>query len=367
MAESTQGRVSATGRGGTRLCPGGHALKEGDRILAVETEKYASLGLTAQDLRQMFRLMLLARAFDERISILVRQNKIEFAVLGVGQEAAQVGAAWALRPGIDWACPYYRDIGVVLTLGMSVYEAMLGEFARADDPCSGGRQMPKHWSYRRLRIFTGSSPVATQIPHAVGLALAARLQGEDSVVFVSFGEGATSKGDFHEGVNFAAIHRLPVIFFCENNRYAISVPYEKQVPVAQVAARAAAYGIPGVSVDGNDVLAVYEAMREAVARARSGEGPTLVEACTYRLVPHTSNDDDRRYRSRAEVEAWRERDPIPRFERLLVEAGLLTPEEATRMREEVAQEVLAAAERAERAPEPDPESATAHVYGEEPA
>ncbi|HEX6971293.1 MAG TPA: thiamine pyrophosphate-dependent dehydrogenase E1 component subunit alpha, partial [Limnochordia bacterium] len=244
--------------------------------------RHEALGLDASALVRMFELILIARAFDDRTSILVRQGKIPFTVACTGQEAAQVGAACALRPGVDIALPYYRDVGVMLVLGMTLEELMLNEFARAGDPNGGGRQMPKHYSCRRLRVLSGSSPVATQIPHAVGAALASRIRGEDAVTWVSFGEGATSKGDFHEGVNFAAIHRLPVVFFCENNGYAISVPLERQSSVPRIAERAAAYGIPGVSVDGNDVLAVYEATSAAVARARAGEGPTLIEARTYR-------------------------------------------------------------------------------------
>lgn len=328
--------------------------------------KHTALNLTADDLRAMYRIMLLARACDERANILYRQGKIAFTVTGIGHEGAQVGAAWALRAGHDIVFPYYRDTAVVLTLGMTPREIMLGEFARADDPSSGGRQMPKHWGHRRLNIMTGSSPVATQIPQAAGAALAVRMQGEDRVVWVSFGDGAVSRGDFHEGVNFAAIHKLPVVFFCENNRYAISVPFSKQSPVPNVADRAAAYGIPGVVVDGCDVLEVYRVTKEAVERARRGEGPTLIEALTYRLDAHTTNDDDRRYRSREEVErAWHEYDPLRRFAAYLKEHAVLSDDEIAAAEAWAKHEAAQAAKEAEAAPPPDGPSALRHVYAEE--
>ncbi|MGI6542401.1 MAG: thiamine pyrophosphate-dependent dehydrogenase E1 component subunit alpha [Limnochordia bacterium] len=308
--------------------------------------------------------MLTSRAVDERASILVRQGKVSFTVGGQGQEAAQVGAAYALSPGKDWVLPYYRDAGVVLTLGMTPEELLLGEFGKANDPNSGGRQMPKHWSYPSLRIVTASSPVATQLPHAVGCALAARLQGEDAVAWVSFGDGAVSKGDFHEALNYAAIHRLPVVFFCENNYYAISVPFKQQSPVEGAAVRASAYGIPGVTVDGNDVFAVYEATRDAVRRARAGEGPTLVEARTYRLAPHTSNDDDRKYRSREEVAEWQAKDPLLRMRSYLLQHKVITAALAAEMAEIVHREVAQAAVRAQAAPDPLPEDVLRHVYAD---
>jgi 2-oxoisovalerate dehydrogenase E1 component alpha subunit len=330
-----------------------------------ENEYHRNLGLTDEDALRMYRIMLTARAIDDRASILVRQGKIAFTVGGQGHEAAQVGAAWALQPGVDWVLPYYRDVGVVLTLGMSITQVFLGELGKADDPCSGGRQMPKHWSYPELRIVGGSSPVATQLPQAVGCALAGRLLGEKAIAWVSFGDGAVSKGDFHEAVNFAAIHRLPVVFFCENNRYAISTPFEQQSPVDSVAIRATAYGIPGVSVDGSDVLAVYAASQEAANRARAGDGPTLLEACTYRFCPHTSNDDDLRYRTKEEVAKARKRDPLIVFANYLNQVGLLTPAADENLQQEVEQQVAQAALDAAAASDPDPNSALRFVYAEE--
>mgnify|MGYP005839249851 CR=1 FL=1 len=323
--------------------------------------------LDRASLIRIYETMVLSRALDERMWIVQRQGKVSFVITCQGQEAAQVGAALALRPGRDVILPYYRDMALVLTLGMTPRQLMLAVFARGEDPSSGGRQMPNHFSVPELRILTGSSPVGTQIPQAVGAALACRLRGEDAVTFVSFGEGATSKGDFHEGVNMAAVLRLGVIFFCENNRYAISVPAERQMAVQSVADRAAAYGIEGVRVDGQNPLAVYRAVAAAVERARSGGGPTLIEAVTYRFVPHTSDDDDRSYRSRAEVEESRKHDPIPLFRRRLLDAGLLSEEEDRAISERVAAAVEDAATYAEQAPPPDPATVLRHVFRESPA
>lgn len=336
-----------------------------EESVAGSVDRHSPLGLTDADVLHMYRTMLLARAFDDRASILFTQGKIPFTVTGHGHEAAQVGAAKCLTPGRDWVLPYYRDIGVVLMLGMTVREIMLAEFGKAADPNSGGRQMPKHWGCRRLKIMSQSSPVATQLPHACGLAWAMRVNKEPGVVWVSFGDGVASKGDFHEGLNFAGIHKLPVIFFCENNYYAISVPFSKQSPVERVSDRAAAYGMPGVSVDGNDVFEVYQATREAVERALAGEGPTLIEARTYRFAPHTSNDDDRRYRSRDEVEMWKQKDPIRRLAAYLKGVGLLDDEKDARLRAEVEAEVREAAAWAEAQPDPDPATVGRFVYAEE--
>src|SRR5690606_10864941 len=216
--------------------------------------RHAALGLSDQDVVAMYEKMLLTRLLDERAWVLNRLGKVNFLVSAQGHEAAQVGAAWALRPGVDWALPYYRDLGVALTLGSTARDYVLSLFAKAEDPYSGGRQMPSHWSSPPLKMFTGSSPVATQLPQATGVAYGIKLRGDDAVVYVSFGEGSASAGDAHEAMNFAGVHRLPVIFFCQNNRYAISVPQEKQMAVENVADRAAGYGFPGVVVDGMDPL-----------------------------------------------------------------------------------------------------------------
>jgi 2-oxoisovalerate dehydrogenase E1 component len=325
-------------------------------------DRHTELGLAGEEVVAMWRNALLARAIDQRLWNLNRQGRARFVVSGQGQEAAQVGSAWALRAGYDNVLPYYRDFAVVLTLGMTPYEVLLAGLARSDDPNSGGRQMPNHWSCRRLNIITGSSPIATQLPHAAGMAQASAIRGDDRITMAWFGEAASSKGDFHEALNYVGVHRLPVVFVCENNQYAISVTMAQQSAVPDVATRGASYGMPGVIVDGNDVLDVYGAVREAVARARSGGGPTLVECKTYRLMPHTSDDDDRRYRSPEEVQEWWGRDPLPRLRRYLLGRGLLSADRADAMELEVRTEVDEAARRAEAAAPPTPESAFRRVY-----
>lgn len=326
--------------------------------------RHEQLGLTDQDVLQMYETMLLARKIDERMWLLNRAGKIPFVVSCQGQEAAQVGAAFALDRNKDYVLPYYRDVGVVLTFGMTARDLMLAAFAKAEDPNSGGRQMPGHFGQKKNRIVTGSSPVTTQVPHAAGIALAAKMEGKDLVVFTTFGEGSSNQGDFHEGLNFASVHKLPVIFMCENNRYAISVPIEKQYACKRISERAIGYGMPGVTVDGNDPLAVYAAVKEAADRGRSGGGPTLIEAMTYRLTPHSSDDDDRSYRSVEEVENAKKLDPIPTFAAYLKEIGLLSDEVERTIHERVDHIVDEATEYAERAPYPDPEDTLRHVYAE---
>jgi len=281
---------------------------------------------------------------------------------GQGQEAAQVGSAFALRRGHDIVLPYYRDVGVVLAMGMTPYEVMLNGFARPDDPNSGGRQMPYHWGSKRLGIITGSSPIGTQLPHAAGIGKASQIRGDDRVTVCYFGEATASKGDFHEALNFAGIHRLPVVFLCENNLYAISVPMGLQSAVDDVASHAQAYGFGGVVVDGNDALDVYGATRTAVRRAREGGGPTLIECKTYRLLPHTSDDDDKAYRSPEEVEAWRAKDPIPRLRDYLLSSRLLSLDQDRRLHDDVGAEVDDACRRAEAAPAATGEIAFTKVY-----
>ncbi len=321
--------------------------------------------IRASDLhRRMYREMLLAREINDRMLALNRQGRAAFAVPGTGHEAAQVGSAHALKHGVDWVLPYYRDTGVMVVLGMSAEEIMLGLFAKADDPSSGGRQMPSHWSYPQQRVITRSSVIAANLPHAAGVAYASKLRGLDEVAVAYFGEGATAEGDFHEALNFAAIHELAVIFFCENNGYALSESSEKQMSVRHVAERARGYDIQAATVDGNDVLAVYQEMRWSVEECRRGHGPKLIEATTYRIVPHSSSDDDRRYRPRAEVEDWARNDPIDRFRARLIEADTLTPGEAEQWAVEVRLEVDLAVEAAEGAPDPTPESALRHVFYE---
>jgi 2-oxoisovalerate dehydrogenase E1 component alpha subunit len=326
--------------------------------------RHASLGLSDQDVLDMYYTMLLARKIDERMWLLNRAGKIPFVISCQGQEAAQVGAAFALDREKDYVAPYYRDMGVVIAFGMTATELMLSGFAKKEDPNSGGRQMPGHFGAKKYRILTGSSPVTTQVPHAVGAALAGKMEGKDLVTFTTFGEGSSNQGDFHEAANFAGVHKLPVILMCENNKYAISVPLSKQLACDSVADRAIGYGMPGVSIDGNDPLEVYRVVKEAADRGRRGEGPTLVEAVTYRLTPHSSDDDDRAYRDQDEVKEARKQDPIIRFKEYLTQAGVLTEEKAEEIDNKVSNEVDEATEYAENAPYADPEDALKHVYAE---
>ena len=334
------------------------------RVTTETTQEHEALGLGAEDLLAMYRAMLMARLCDEAAFRLNRQGKAPFVVPVSGHEACQVGTAWALERGRDVYLPYYRDLAVVLVAGMTPYEVFLGLFAKAEDPSSGGRQMPSHWGSRRLAIISHSSPIGTQVPHAAGIAYAARYRGEDAVVGCWFGEGATSEGSWHEGLNFAGIHRLPVVFVCENNQYAISVSQTKQMAIRDVADRAAGYGFPGVVVDGNDVLACYAAMREAVDRARSGEGPTLIEAKTYRFFPHTSDDDDRTYRSREEVEQAKHQDPVHRLEHYLRDAGIADDARLDSLANEIKADIDRDVDRAWKAPDPEPDTLLRHLFAE---
>ncbi|WP_048602230.1 thiamine pyrophosphate-dependent dehydrogenase E1 component subunit alpha [Rubeoparvulum massiliense] len=327
-------------------------------------KRHLALGLTDEKVKSIYRTMLLARKLDERQWLLNRAGKIPFVISCQGQEAAQVGAAYALDRERDMVMPYYRDVGVVLSFGFTARDLMLAAFAKAEDPSSGGRQMPGHFGSRRHRILSGSSPVTTQLPHAVGAALAAKMRGERMIAYTSVGDGSSNQGDFHESANFASVHKLPVIFFIENNQYAISVPLRKQVACEKLSDRAIGYGMPGVTVDGNDPLAVYEAMQIAVQRGLAGEGPTLIEAVCNRLTPHSSDDDDRTYRPREEVAAAKEKDPLPTFLNYLLQSGTITEVEEKELQAEIATEVDEATRYAEAAPYPLAESALRYVYAE---
>ncbi len=320
---------------------------------------HKALGLKDDQVVDMYRSMLLARKLDERLWALNRQGRVPFIVSAAGHEGAQVGAAAAIDPTKDWSLPYYRDAAYNLALGTTAEEIFLSVLAKATDPASGGRQMPGHWSEPKLNVFTAGSVIATQFPHACGIAYRLKDTGSDAVVYVSSGEGATSEGDFHEAMNFAAIHKLPIIFLIENNLYAISVPIEEEV-AGSVAGRAEGYGIPGIAINGNDVLEVYGTVAAAVDRARQGEGPTLIEARTYRFFAHTSDDDDRAYRTEEEVQIWRRNDPLIVLHQYLVESRLLGERDEHLLEEEVTLHLAAALERAEAAP--DPTDATSGVF-----
>jgi 2-oxoisovalerate dehydrogenase E1 component alpha subunit len=327
-----------------------------------ESAPAEAAGLTGDRLRSMYRDMLLGRLLDRRLLALNRQGRAPFAISGQGHEAAQVGVGYALRRDYDWIIPYYRDLTLVLVMGMEPRDHLLAALAKAADPNSGARQMPSHFSCRKHNIVTSGSPVATQILHAVGVAQAFKYRGEDRVVVASVGEGGTSEGDWHEGLNWAAIHRLAVIFLVENNSFAISVPQSLQMAVKHVAERAVGYGMAGQSVDGGDVLAVYRAASEAVDRARKGQGPTLLEAECVRLQSHSSDDDQRRYRSAEDLAEMVRHDPLERFRLDLEASSNLSQGQAEQIRAECQLLIDEAQEEADRAPAPDPATALDHVY-----
>ena len=327
--------------------------------------RHAELGLSDDEVLAMYRQMLLARAVDERMWLMQRAGKIAFIISGQGHEGAQVGVTWPMRKGQDWMAPFYRSIAATLTFGMSAEDIITAHLAKADDVSSGGRQMPGHYGAAPHNIVSVSSPVGTQVLHAVGLAMGAWVRGEDSVAITYFGEGTANQGEVHEAMNFAGVHKLPVVFVCENNGYAISVPLDPQVGGGSVAARGEGYGMPGITVDGGDVLGCYAAGREAHERARRGEGPTLIEAKVVRLTSHSSDDDQRRYRDPDEVAALKEQDPILVFGRQLRESGVLNDEIDERLRNETKTEVNEASKRAEARPDPDVTNAERYVFADE--
>jgi 2-oxoisovalerate dehydrogenase E1 component len=321
-------------------------------------QNHLDLGISDDALLEMYRLMVLTRRVDDRMWALNRQGRAPFVVSSSGHEASQVGTAAALDKRHDWALPYYRDAGVALTLGLSLEDLFLGVFSKEDDPNSAGRQMPNHWSHRDLRIFSHSSVIATQFPHAAGLAYELKRQGDPGVVMVWGGEGSTSEGDFHEALNFAGIRQVPCIFVIENNRYAISVPARHEV-AGSLTARAKGYAMPSEEVDGNDILEVYRAASEAVARARAGGGPSFIECMTYRHYAHTSEDDDK-YRPAEEIEEWKKRDPIGILKQYLVESRLLDQDGENTIDDEATTAVSDAVKVADAAA--DPTDPLANVY-----
>jgi 2-oxoisovalerate dehydrogenase E1 component alpha subunit len=331
--------------------------REGERTPAVP-------GISNEDLLEMYYYVRLARAVDERMWALQRSGRAAFVISGQGHECAQVGSVFALDRERDWLVPYYRSVAAVLVKGMPPAEIFLIQLSRATDPSSGGRQMPGHYGHSRHKILSTSSPVMTQFLHADGIAFAAKLRKTGEVCMTEVGEGATSEGDFHEALNFAAIHKLAVVFLVENNGYAISVPLSAQMALPKVSAHAAGYGIPGVTVDATHIVDVYTAAREAVARARRGDGPTLLELTVPRLTGHSSDDQQDRYRSAEEIAAAKERDPVRVFTDELRAWGLLTDAGERELAARVRREVDLGTEIAENAPAPDPATALRYVYAE---
>jgi 2-oxoisovalerate dehydrogenase E1 component alpha subunit len=319
-------------------------------------------GLPDDALHWMMRNMILQRTLDNRGFQLNRQGKIPFATGSEGHEGIHAGAAFAFQRGRDVLVPYYRDIGLCVGIGMEPMEALLSMFARAADT-SGGRQFPNHFTNHAIGLMSISSIIAAHLPHAVGCAYAMKLRRETGrAVLATFGDGATSEGEWHESVNFAAVHALPIVFLCENNEWAISTPRERQMAIADVVQKAEGYGMPGTIVDGSDPIATYAVVKAALDRARTGGGPTLVEAKCYRFLSHTTDDDDRTYRSRDEIERHRHLDPVPRFERVLVEHGVATTDEISAIKREVLAQVNDATDRAEALPYPVGADLYTNVY-----
>ncbi len=303
----------------------------------------------------MYRWMSLQRILDNRMLGLQRQGRIGFYGPSLGQEAAIVGAAMAMGPE-DWIVPQYREPGAALVRGMPLKELLCQLMGNAEDPVKG-HQMPCHYVYRKGNYLSISSPVGTQLPHAVGIGWAMKLRGEKKAVLVFFGDGATSTGDFHAAMNFAGVFHTPTVFLCNNNQWAISVPVSKQTASMTLAEKANAYGFDGVRVDGMDALAVYRAARDAARSAREGLGPTL---------PHSSSDDPSRYRDEAEVAAWQARDPLPRFRKYLEHARWWDDAREERLEQEIGDEITRAIQEAERIPPPAIETIFSDVYAEMP-
>jgi pyruvate dehydrogenase E1 component alpha subunit/2-oxoisovalerate dehydrogenase E1 component alpha subunit len=320
--------------------------------------------LPREDLRRMFRHVLKMRVLDQRMLSLQRQGRIGFYGTATGEEAAITGSAYALRD-TDWIFPALRQTGVSLWRGTTAQELVCQLIGNSGDVLIG-RQMPCHFSDRKVRSVAWSSVIGTQLVHAMGAAWAAKIRKEDTVMMGYLGDGATSSADFHAAANFAGVFKLPVVFFCQNNQWAISVPLSMQTASESIAIKARAYGFPGVRVDGNDLLAVIAATREAVERARGGGGPTLVEALTFRMGGHSSSDDPTRYRDSALVSYWEQRDPMARLRTWLTSLGALAPGEEESWTQELNEEIGAAITAAEAMPPPAIESMFADVYKEMP-
>jgi len=320
--------------------------------------------LPPERLLELYRHMLTVRILDVRMLALQRQGRIGFYGTCKGQEAATVGSGAALEP-TDWAFPALREGAVLLMRGYPLEQYVAQLMGCALDP-THGRQMPCHFSSAEHHYVSLSSVIATQIPQATGAAWAAKIKGHKTVVLGYFGDGATSATDFHCALTFGAVHKVPCVFFCQNNQFAISVPFAKQTASAGIAVKAEAYGMPGVAVDGNDVLAVYSATKQAVDRARRGEGPTLIEAITYRLEGHSSSDDPTRYRDEGVARQWAQKDPIARFRHYLELEGLVDDSTDAQIQSEQKAAIDAAIALAEASPPPALDTLFTDVYATMP-
>ncbi len=328
-------------------------------------KKDLGLDLSAEDLRKMYTTMVRTRKMDEKFVILQRQGRIGFYLACLGQEATHIGAAYAMEED-DWFFPHYRDQGIPLLKGIPMEKMAHQCFGNVNDNTKG-RQMPVHYSFRDINYYSISSPLGVQIIQAAGAAYGQKQRGTKQVSMVFFGDGTSSEGDFHSGMNFAAVTKSPCIFMLENNQWAISVPTSKQSASESFAIKAKAYGMPGVQVDGNDVLAVYQVTKEAIERARAGEGPTLIEAVSYRRSAHSTSDDPTRYVPDEELEAWVKKDPVHRFEKYLLREGVIDKDFIATTATEAEAEVSAAIKAAEQAQwHPDADTLFDDVFAELP-
>lgn len=321
-------------------------------------------GLSIDQVVALYKAMVRTRVIDDRLNRIQRQGRIAFHVSSLGEEAAIVGSAAALRDQ-DWIVPCYREAGALLWRGYPLQAYVDHMYGNADDPARG-RQMPEHTFSREHRYLSVSAPIGTQIPHAVGVAMAATRRGLDECVGVFFGDGATSSNDFHAAMNFAGVYRAPVLFLCRNNGYAISLPVARQTAVRSLAEKAAAYRVPASRVDGNDVLAVWRAVRDGVRRAAEGGGPSFIELMTYRMGGHSTSDDPRIYRDQEEVESWRQADPLLRVRKHLEQRAAWSADLEADWQEVCASEVKACIREAESKPRSELHDVFRDVYAEQP-
>jgi TPP-dependent pyruvate/acetoin dehydrogenase alpha subunit len=336
---------------------------DGKPLTILESKKKSDLelDLSEADLRHLYTTMVRVRKMDEKLILLQRQGRIGFYLSCLGQEACHIGAAYALNED-DWIYPHYRNPGTPLLRGVSMLRMVNQCFGNAADEIKG-RQMPVHYSFKDINFFSISSPLGTQIVQATGTAYAMKLKGTKQVAMTSFGDGSSSEIDFHSGMNFAAVTKAPCIFMLENNQYAISVPTAKQSASESYAIKAAAYGMPGIQVDGNDILAVYKVTKEAVERARNGEGPTLIELVTFRMGAHSTSDDPSRYCPPELFKEWAAKDPLKRFEAFLLKTKVIDAGVVEKTAAEAVAEVEAAIKGAEKnGPHPDVETMFDDVY-----
>src|SRR5687768_6834699 len=330
-------------------------------ILESKKKSDLELDLSATDLEKLYNTMVRVRKMDEKLILLQRQGRIGFYLSCLGQEACHIGAAFALNDD-DWIFPHYRNPGTPLLRGVSMLRMVNQCFGNAADEIKG-RQMPVHYSWKDINFFSISSPLGTQVVQAAGAAYAMKVKGTKQVAMTSFGDGSSSEIDFHSGMNFAAVTKSPCIFMLENNQWAISVPSSKQSASESYAIKAAAYGMPGIQVDGNDILAVYKVTKEAVERARNGEGPTLIELVTFRMGAHSTSDDPSRYCPPELYKQWAEKDPLKRFEAYLLKTKVIDAKAIESLAAAAVAEVDDAVKAAEKnGPTPDVETMFDDVY-----